>query len=192
MIWRVPCKNYPIVFQDAKCTWDCLGHGTYFFLICLMKPSFFSGWHPKKSQVLLPTWKNRVDLTGYPSNHFPECRLNGRLIAKKLRNSTVIINLARRQCTYSRCLVQNAEIKRRILLHTFRYILWCHWRKKSKQWRNEFRYCSWSKVDYHFINEIVLYFYFWEGVALGQSCKIKLPLYAILGLRFLEIFSVWN
>ena len=111
------------------------------------------------------------------------------MIAKKLRNSTVIINLARRQCTYSRCLVQNAEIKRRILLHTFRYILWCHWRKKSKQWRNEFRYCSWSKVDYHFINEIVLYFYFWEGVALGIPL---IYLHSIFATLQFEISSFMN
>jgi len=32
-----------------------------------MKPSFFSGCHPEK---------NRVDITGYPSNHFPRCRFN--------------------------------------------------------------------------------------------------------------------
>ena len=38
--------------------------------------SNFSGFLGRKSQVLLPPWKNRVDFTGYPSNHFPGCRLN--------------------------------------------------------------------------------------------------------------------
>ena len=47
-----------------------------FFLIYLMKPRFFSCCHTIESQVLLPPWKNRVDFTGYPSNHFPGCRLN--------------------------------------------------------------------------------------------------------------------
>ena len=36
-----------------------------------MKPSFFSCfWHPEK---------NRVDFTGYPSNHFQGCSLNWRV-----------------------------------------------------------------------------------------------------------------
>ena len=44
---------------------------------------------PKKFQVLLPPWKNRVDFTGYPSNHFSGCRLNGRstiIIKRHLRS----------------------------------------------------------------------------------------------------------
>ena len=89
MIWRVPCKIYPF-FQSGKTTWDCLGHGTHFFLIYLMKPSFFLGCQPRKSQVLLSPWKNRVDFTGYPSNHFPRCRLNGQMSQKTRLKSLFI------------------------------------------------------------------------------------------------------
>ena len=61
-------------------TWKCFGKGIFFHHGCfgiffwstLRYPAFFSGCHPRKSQVLLPPWKNRV-----PSNHFPGCRLNG-------------------------------------------------------------------------------------------------------------------
>ena len=119
--------------------------------------------------------------------------------SQKLWNSTVIINLARRQCTYSRCLVQNAEIKRRILLHTFRYILWCHWRKKSKQWRNEFRYCSWSKVDScHCINEIELFSKWGKKVGFGQIHYIEASYGGIFSraihnwLCIFSLFKIYN
>ena len=65
-----------------------------FFLIYLMKPRFFSCCHTRESQVLLPLWKNRVDFTGYPSNHFPGCRLNGQFAGCGWLGSLKSMNLS--------------------------------------------------------------------------------------------------
>ena len=40
---------------------------------------WFTLWNPAFSHVASHPEKNRVDFTGYPSNHFPGCRLNGRI-----------------------------------------------------------------------------------------------------------------
>ena len=90
MIWRVHCKIYSIFFRVAKSPEIFYGMEPNFFLIYLMKLSFFSGCHPRKSQVLLSPWKNRVDFTGYPSNHFPRCRLNGQMSQKTRLKSLFI------------------------------------------------------------------------------------------------------
>ena len=47
---------------------------------------------PGKSQALLPPWKNRVDFTGYPSNHFSGCRLKGWLLPISHDTYTVLVS----------------------------------------------------------------------------------------------------
>ena len=68
-----------------------------------MKPSFFAVCHPKKSQVLLPLEKNRVDFTGYPSNHFPGGKLN-RQMTKSTSGCTLSCRLT---MAVSFCLLLN-------------------------------------------------------------------------------------
>ena len=62
MIWRVPCKIYPIFF-----TWFSLWNPDFSQVATLENLRCF--YHPEK---------NRADFAVYPSNHFPVCRLNGR------------------------------------------------------------------------------------------------------------------
>ena len=92
--WRVPCKIYPIFFRVAKAPEIFQGMVPIFFQgHCYSKkeeaawpllflnnndPFFFSGCHPRKSQVSCQPEKNKAaDFTGYPSNNFQGCRLNG-------------------------------------------------------------------------------------------------------------------
>ena len=68
-----------------------------------MAPIFFwfTLWNPAFSQVatlenlgcFCHREKNRVDFTGCPSNHFPGCRLNGRMSTAVLLPSQNFLNL---------------------------------------------------------------------------------------------------
>ena len=79
MIWRVPCKIYPYfsrVHSDFSrvLTW-------FFFWFTLWNPAFSQVATRKNLRCFCHPEKNRVDFTGYPSNHFSGCRLNGRIRA---------------------------------------------------------------------------------------------------------------
>ena len=75
VIWRVPCKIYPDFFKVL---------GWFFFLIYKYDTKLFSTCHPEKTAWV----KNHpsriwVDFSGYPSNHFLGCRLNGGQFIKR-------------------------------------------------------------------------------------------------------------
>ena len=78
VIWRVPYKIYPFFFRVAKAPEIFLGMAPIFFLIYLMKPSFFQFATLENLRCFCHPEKNRVDFTEYPSNHFSGCRLKGK------------------------------------------------------------------------------------------------------------------
>ena len=74
---QAPCKICPIFFKVIVIQKKKKQPGLFSFWTT-MTHFFFSGCHPRKSQVSCQPEKNKAaDFTGYPSNNFQGCRLNG-------------------------------------------------------------------------------------------------------------------